>query len=175
MTYKETNNLVDFSLCLYAKDYYLAAQALNGSELKSTPYHLMLALSVECFLKSIRTTTIWHESTGVKVAHTKKTHDLSSIFHKLEINHPSDAEWLKNEYSNKYSRSLKGDLELNKNVFSLRRYPYSLKGDIPKVPLATTREELLYGIKYDNDIAVYETILEDIAKFLFDVLTPHIR
>lgn len=175
MTDKKNEHLVDFGLCLYAQDYYLAAQTLKDNGVKSTPYHLMLALSVECFLKSIRTTTLWHGSTGVKVNHTKKTHDLESIFHKLEINYPTDSEWLKDEYLKQYSRSLKRDLELNKNVFTDRRYPYSSKGEIPKVPLSSTREELLYGVAYSNDTTVYETMLEDVARFLFEVLSPHIN
>ncbi len=174
MDYTETENLIDFGLCLYAKDYYLAAQTLKDNCCTGTPYHLLLALSVECFLKSIRTTTLWLGATGVKVNHTKKTHDLASIFHKLEVNFSQDADWLKIEYLKQYSRSLKEDIELNKNVFTLRRYPYSHKGDIPRVPLAATSDELLHGRKYQNDLIVYETQLEDVAKFLFDVLLPRI-
>ncbi|MFM2599328.1 hypothetical protein [Vibrio fortis] len=174
MSNMETKQLVDFGLCLYAKDYYSAAKLLGENGCKGTPYHVMLSLSVECFLKSIRTTTLWSGASGVKVNHTKKTHDLASIFHKLEINFPKDADWLKSEYSAQYSRSLKEDLELNKNVFTLRRYPYSFKGEIPKTPLTTRPEELLYGRNYENDTAVYETLLEDVAKFLFGILVPHI-
>ncbi|MGR5556323.1 hypothetical protein ACQKQC_08490 [Vibrio fortis] len=175
MIHIETKNLVDFGLCSYAKDYYLAAQTLKDNGCKSVPYHLMLALSSECFLKSIRTTTLWYCSSGTKVNHTNRTHDLASIFHKLEVNFRQDADWLKSEYSRQYSRSFKNDLELNKNVFTLRRYPYSQKGEIPQVPLSSTRVELLYGCKYENDVAVYETLLEDVARFLFDTLVPHIR
>ncbi|MBY6236842.1 hypothetical protein KUV99_11785 [Vibrio harveyi] len=174
MSHIETKNLVDFNLCLYAKDYYLAAQTLKGNGCKGAPYHVMLALSAECFLKSIRTTTLWHGPSSVKVNHTKKTHDLANIFHKLEVNFRQDADWLESEYLKQYSRSFKGDLELNKNVFTLRRYPYSQKGELPRAPLPSTREEILHGCKYENDVAVYESSLEDIAKFLFDVLVPHI-
>ncbi|MUK41885.1 hypothetical protein GNP61_09990 [Aliivibrio fischeri] len=170
MTAKKSENLVDFGLCLYAKDYYQAAQTLKDNGVENTPYHIMLALSVECFLKSIRTTTEWSGSIGTKVHHVKNTHDLDKIFHKLEVNHPNDAKWLKDEYFRQYSRSLKDDIELNKNVFTYQRYPYTSKGDIPKVPLSSTPEEMLYGIKYSNDIAVYVTMLEYVAKFLFDVI-----
>lgn len=174
MNFTETENLVDFGLGLYAKEYYEAARTLKDNGSKGTPYHLMLAISTECFLKSIRTTTLWYRGLGVKVNHTKRTHDLTSIFHNLECNHPRDAEFLKNGYMSKYSRSFKEDLELNKNVFALRRYPYSHKGEIPRPPIASTRDELLYGCKYENDIAVYESQLEDVAEFLYDVVVPHI-
>ncbi len=83
------------------------------------------------------------------------------------------AKWLKDEYLRLYSRSLKDDIELNKNVFTYQRYPYTSKGDTPKTRLSSTREEMLYGIKYSNDIAVYVTMLEDLAKFLFDVIGSH--
>ena len=75
---------------------------------------------------------------------------------------------------NKYSRSFNEDLELNKDVFTLRRYPYSHKGEIPIPPIPSTRDELLYGCKYENDIAVYESQLEDVTEFLYDVVVPHI-
>lgn len=52
--------------------------------------------------------------------------------------------------------------------------PYSHKGEIPRPPIASTRDELLYGCKYENDIAVYESQLEDVAEFLYDVVVPHI-
>ncbi|TFZ55081.1 hypothetical protein E4T25_13625 [Photobacterium damselae subsp. piscicida] len=175
MNYTETKHLVDFGLCLYAKDYFIAAQALKDNGCKGTPYHVMLALSVECFLKSIRTTTLWNESLGVKVKHTKKTHDFISIFHKLEVNFTQDADWLKSEYFKYYSRSFKDDLELNKDVFNKKRYPYSCKGDIPDLKIPTTVNEILYGCKHENDIIVYEGLLEDVAKFLFDVLVPYIN
>ena len=175
MNFTKTENLVDFGLGLYAKEYYEAARTLKDNGSKGTPYHLMLAISAECFLKSIRTTTLWYrEENYVKVNHTKKTHDLASIFHKLECNHPQDAEFLKNGYMNKYSRSFNEDLELNKDVFTLRRYPYSHKGEIPRPPIPSTRDELLYGCKYKNDIAVYESQLEDVTEFLYDVVVPHI-
>ncbi|EHA1127099.1 TPA: hypothetical protein I7117_14815 [Vibrio vulnificus] len=174
MNQTETQNIVDFGLCLYAKDYFLAAKTLKENGNEGIPYHLLLALSVECFLKSIRTTTLWDGTVGVKVNHTKKTHDLASIFHKLEINSQQDAEWLEREYLKQYSRSLKVDLELNKNVFTQRRYPYSLQGNIPQVRIGTTSGELLSGFEYENDLVVYETLLEDVAKFLFDVLSPRI-
>lgn len=74
----------------------------------------------------------------------------------------------------RYSRSFKADLELNKNVFTLRRYPYLHKGEIPRPPIPSTRDELLYGCKYENDIAVYVSQLEDVTEFLYDVVVPHI-
>lgn len=54
MNFTETENLVDFGLGLYAKEYYEAARILKNNRSKGTPYHLMLAISAECFLKSIR-------------------------------------------------------------------------------------------------------------------------
>lgn len=135
MNFTETENLVDFGLGLYAKEYYEAARTLKDNGSKGTPYHLMLAISAECFLKSIRTTTLWYRGLGVKVNHTKRTHDLTSIFHELECNHPRDAEFLKNGYMSKYSRSFKEDLELNKNVFTLRRYLTHIKERFQDLPL----------------------------------------
>ncbi|MEZ8200268.1 hypothetical protein [Vibrio splendidus] len=174
MNFTDTENLVDFGLGLYAKEYYEAAQVLKANGSKGAPYHLMLAISAECFLKSIRTTMLWYRGSGVKVNHTKKTHDLTTIFHKLECNHPQDAEFLKNSYMSKYSRSFKEDLELNKNVFTLRRSPYSQKGEVPRPLIPSSRDELLYGCKYENDIAVYESQLEDVTESLYDVVVPHI-
>jgi len=167
----QTKNLVDFGLFTHAKDYYLAAQILKEND-SNNPYFIMLALSIECFLKSIRTKIEWNDSVAIKVNHTKKTHDLSKIFHKIEVNHPLDAKYLKNKYEIQYSRSLKQDIELNKTVFTDRRYPYSLKGDIPKVPLHSN-DEMLHGVKYKNNIAVYVKELEDVAEFLFNVLSKH--
>ncbi|TEW48495.1 hypothetical protein [Psychromonas algicola] len=171
----QTKNLVDFGLFTHAKDYYSAAQILkeNGP---NNPYFIMLALSIECFLKSIRTKIEWNDSVAIKVNHTKKTHDLSKIFHKIEINHPLDAEYLKNKYEIQYSRSLKQDIELNKTVFTDRRYPYSAKGGIPEVPLHSNDE----GLRIPKDkkdkinIAVYVKELEAVAKFLSDVLSKYI-
>ena len=148
----KTKNLVDFGLFTHAKDYYLAAQILKDNDSKN-PYFVMLALSIECFLKSIRSNIEWDNSVAIKVNHTKKTHNLSKIFHKIEVNHPPDAEYLKSEYEIQYSRSLKQDIELNKTVFTDRRYPYSAKGDIYKPP-SPSDKEIIHGIKYENNIAV---------------------
>lgn len=81
MNFTETENLVDFGLGLYAKEYYEAARILKNNSSKGTPYYLMLAISAECFLKSIRTTTLWYsEEAGVKVNHTKKNARLNEDF-----------------------------------------------------------------------------------------------
>ncbi|SDH43823.1 hypothetical protein SAMN04488136_11624 [Vibrio xiamenensis] len=168
-----SKNIVDFGLYTYGKDYYDAAKVLKGQVSSSIPYHIMLALAVECFLKSIRTEVEWHSRVANKVRHTKREHDHAKIFHKLEVNFPDDAAFLETKYAETYYRSFKEDLKLNKDVFSLRRYPYSAKGEIPRMPIPETAEELLFGMQYKNDIAVYETQLEDVAEFLHSILGPY--
>lgn len=173
MSIRKTNNIVDFGLYTYGKDYYDAAKVLKGQVSGANPYHIMLALAVECFLKSIRTEIEWHSSVANKVRHTKRIHDHAKIFHKLEVNFPDDAAFLETKYAESYHRSFKEDLKLNKDVFALRRYPYSTKGEIPRLPIPETPEELLFGMQYKNDIAVYETQLEDVADFLHSILSPY--
>ncbi|HCG5948052.1 hypothetical protein HJ052_12010 [Vibrio parahaemolyticus] len=173
MSDSTTENVVDFGLFTYGREYYESAQVLKENHLTSNSYYILLALAIECFLKSIRTTVMWNGSVANKVQHTKNVHDLAKIYHKITVNYPEDAACLEQKYAEQFQRSLKADIELNKDVFTLRRYPYSNKGEIPKIPLPQTREELLYGMQYKNDIAVYVTHLEDVAQFFNDSLSCH--
>ncbi|EKB3553816.1 hypothetical protein ONY95_003133 [Vibrio parahaemolyticus] len=174
MSDSTTENIVDFGLFTYGREYYESAQILKENQATSNAYYILLALAIECFLKSIRTTVMWSGCVANKVQHTKKVHDLAKIYHKITVNYPEDAAWLEQKYAGQFRRSLKADIELNKDVFTLRRYPYSNKGEIPKMPLPQTRGELLYGIQYKNDIAVYVTHLEDVAQFFNYTLSPSI-
>ena len=173
MSDSTTENIVDFGLFTYGREYYESAQILKENQATSNAYCILLALAIECFLKSIRTTVVWSGNVASKVQHTKKVHNLAKIYHKITVNYPEDATWLEQKYAEQFQRSLKADIELNKDVFTLRRYPYSTNGEIPKKPLAHTREEILYGVQYKNDIAVYVTHLEDVAQFFNDTLSAH--
>lgn len=163
----KSENVVDFGLCLYAREYYLGAQALRECDVAGRPYYLLLSLAIECYLKSIRTKTLWYGSRATQVEHTKYTHNFTDIFKKLEANYPEDANWLKCEYQTQYSRSFIDDLDLNKHVFTKHRYPYDPKGNIPFLKAPDSSVELIHGVKYDNDIAVYVGALEDVATFLY--------
>ena len=168
-TVKETQNLVDFGLFYTAKENYDAAKLLKENNFTKTPYYILLSFSIECFLKSIRTTTKWIGSKGVSVDHKDK-HPLSNIFNSIEKEHPDDANYLKDRYESKYGRLLKYDIDLNSEVFTKKRYPYLKDG---KIPYPELRGINSLSLKHDNSIMVYVTQLEDVADFLHDELKIH--
>ncbi len=102
---KETHEIVDFGLSLQAKKYFEAASVLKINKIDTSPYYVMLSLSIECYLKSIRTTTYWSGSRGIGVMH-EKGHDLSRLFTILSEKHPQDASVLSEQYQIRFGGSL---------------------------------------------------------------------
>ncbi len=163
---RRTQNLVDFGLFITAKEFYEAAKLIKGNKLVSRPYHVTLSFSVELFLKSIQTTTVWPSAIASSVEHTKG-HSLSEIFASIENNYPEDSGYLEEKYHLKYGRPLKYDLSLNSDVFMKQRYPYQKGGAIPSVSVF---DGDLLNPRYGNDIVVYVNELERVASFLHDEL-----
>lgn len=161
-----TESLVDFGLYYTAKEYYDSAQVLKKNQPLGNPYYILLALSIECYLKSIKTEVIWDFTKGPKVNHTKG-HYLDEIFSALKTNHPKETDFLESQYAAQFNRSLSHDIERNAKVFTARRYPYSFKGEIPTMPVS---ENIADVPLYANDIAVYVEELEDVARFLTRIL-----
>ncbi|MBY7982012.1 hypothetical protein KW452_05595 [Vibrio fluvialis] len=166
---RRTQNLVDFGLFITAKEFYEAAKLIKGNKFVSRPYHVILSFSVELFLKSIQTTTVWPSSVASSVEHTKG-HSLSEIFASIENNYPEDSGYLEDKYYLKYGRSLKHDLSLNSDVFMKQRYPYQKGGAIPSISVF---DRDLLNPRYGNDIAVYVDELERVASFFHDELMVH--
>ncbi|MDF4976448.1 hypothetical protein P3748_24130 [Vibrio parahaemolyticus] len=166
---RRTQNLVDFGLFITAKEFYEAAKLIKGNEFVSRPYHVILSFSVELFLKSIQTTTVWPSAVASSVEHTKG-HSLAEIFASMESKHPEDSGYLEEKYHLKHGRSLKHDLSLNSDVFMKQRYPYQKGGAIPSISVF---DRDLLNPQYGNDIAVYVDELERVASFLHDELIVH--
>ncbi|ERB65538.1 hypothetical protein G3U99_12630 [Vibrio coralliilyticus OCN008] len=166
---KKGENLVDFGFFNFAKQFYEAAKLIKASEYGQRPYYVNLSFSIELFLKSIRTSTIWSEYNSAEDVEYLSGHSLSKIFDSLERKHPKDTKYLEERYFSKYHRSLKGDLKLNSDVFYKQRYPYLKDPVIPSMPVDV---DLLNPV-YDNDIAVYPHELEMVATFLHDELIVH--
>ena len=112
----ETHDIVDFGLFYSAKQYYEAARLIKDNDFVFIPYSILLSFSIELFLKSIRTTTMWPSAVASKVDHMQG-HNLTKIFNAIEKKYPSDANNLKNKYHLRFNRSLKEDIDLNSEVF----------------------------------------------------------
>lgn len=170
---RESQQLVDFGLFYTAKEFYEAAKLIKGNTFVCKPYYVLLAFSIELFLKSIKTTIVWSGSIADKVKHTQG-HALASIFESIEKEHPEVTRYLIEKYTSKYDCSLKYDLALNSEVFTKQRYPYHKNGNIPqRIPKINIDD--CFNLEYENDIAVYVTELERVADFLHDELIIHFQ
>ena len=168
---KETKEIVDFGLFYSAKEYYDAAELLKVNNYTSTPYSILLSFSIECFLKSIRTTITWDGARASKVKH-KKGHGLTELFTEIEKDHPDDASYLMSKYASIYGRPLKEDINLNSEVFFKKRYPYLKDGTIPSLGILNINP---LSPEYDNSIAIHLTQLENVASFLHDELIVYFK
>lgn len=165
-----TNEIVDFGFSSQGQDYYDAAMALHKHKVSGTPYYVLLSLSIECYLKSIRTKTYWSGGRGVGVMH-EKGHDLLQLFSNLSSKHPRDALYLINQYQIRYKRDLRGDLTRNANVFTHQRYPYQADHSIPQPDRGFLYPKHTKEAKLDNHTYVDITALETVAAFLNEELT----
>lgn len=161
--------MVDFGLFYAAKEYYEAAKLLKGNQFVSNPYSILLSFSIELFLKSIGTTTQWSGARASKVKHVEG-HSLSKVFESVESENPVLVNYLKEQYSHKFKRSLIEDIGLNSEVFVKRRYPYFKGGHIPSNSARVFN--LPEHAKYSS-VTIYMTQLEYVAEFLHDELIVH--
>ena len=172
---KESHEIVDFGLSLQAKHYFEAANVLKANNINNSPYYMMLSLSIECYLKSIRTTTYWRGSRGIGVMH-EKGHDLSQLFTTLSEKYPQDASYLSKQYQIKFGGNLSQDLAQNANVFTCQRYPYKIDNSIPMneyVWNCPPNNVHYWGQeKRDNSLFVNLTALENVASFFHKELAP---
>ena len=173
---KETHESVDFGLSLQAKHYFEAAEVLKVNKIDSSPYYVMLSLSIECYLKSIRTTTYWSGSRGIGVMH-EKGHDLSQLFTTLSEKYPQDASDLFEQYQIIFGGSLIDDLAQNANVFTCQRYPYKSDNSLPideKEYILDSKNIHSWGRKEsDNSLFVNIAALENVALFFHEKLGSH--
>ncbi len=165
-----SNEIVDFGFSSQGKDYYDAAMVLQKSNSNGTPYYVLLSLSIECYLKSIRTITYWHGGRGVGVMH-EKGHDLLLLFSNLSSKHPDDARYLIDQYQIRYKRDLRDDLARVANVFTHQRYPYQADHSIPQPDRGFLYPKQTEEAKLDNHTCVNITALETVAAFLNEELT----
>ncbi len=168
----EAKEVVDFGLFYSAKEYYEAAKQLKGNRFLSNPYNVLLAFSIELFLKSIGTTIQWSGATAVKVKHAQG-HKLCDVFKVVEKENPSSINYLKEQYSCKVGRDLFEDIALNSEVFTKRRYPYYRGGNIPLNVAKICDIPELKELKELKVTTVYVTQLEDVSDFLHDELIVH--
>lgn len=165
-----TNEIVDFGFSSQGQDYYDAAMVLQKSKVSGTPYYMLLSLSIECYLKSIRTEIYWSGCKGVGVMH-EKGHDLSKLFSNLNSKHPHDALYLYNQYQIQYKRNLRDDLTRNANVFTHQRYPYQSDHSIPQPDRGFLYPQRTKEAELDNHTCVDIIALEAVATFLNEELT----
>ncbi|WP_061010014.1 hypothetical protein [Vibrio sp. CUB2] len=165
-----TNEIVDFGFSSQGQDYYDAAMVLHKHKVSGTPYYVLLSLSIECYLKSIRTKTYWSGGRGVGVMH-EKGHDLLQLFSNLSSKHPRDTLYLINLYQVRYKRDLRDDLTRNANVFTHQRYPYQADHSIPQPDRGFLYPKHTKEAKLDNHTCVDITALETVAAFLNEELT----
>ncbi|MEZ9290130.1 hypothetical protein AB4251_14470 [Vibrio lentus] len=165
-----TNEIVDFAFSSQGQDYYDAAISLKANGVNGSPYYVLLSLSIECYLKSIRTKIYWSGSIGVGVMH-EKGHDLLKLFSNLNSKYPKDALYLSNEYQNRYKRDLSSDLARNANVFTNQRYPYKADHSIPQPDRGFWHPECTEETELDNYTYIDITALETVAVFLHEELT----
>ncbi|MDC0611371.1 hypothetical protein OAP63_11585 [Vibrio sp.] len=164
-----TDEIVDFGFRTQGKDYYDAAIVLQKSNLSGAPYYILLSLSIECYLKSIRTQIFWSGGRGVGVMH-EKGHDLLKLFLNLSDKYPHDALYLSNQYQIRYKRNLRVDLMRNANVFTHQRYPYKADHSIPQPDRRFLYPERTKETELDNHTYVDITALENVAAFLNEEL-----
>lgn len=165
-----SNEIVDFGFSSQGKDYYDAAMVLQKSNSNGTPYYVLLSLSIECYLKSIRTITYWNGGRGVGVMH-EKGHDLLLLFSNLSSKHPDDGLYLMDQYQIRYKRDLRDDLARIANVFTHQRYPYQADHSIPQPDRGFLYPKQTEEAKLDNHTCVDITALETVAAFLNEELT----
>ena len=159
---------VNFGLCITAQDYFRAAMSLKQSNIGGKPYYVLLSLSIECYLKSIKTTVTYQGSIGVNVSHIRlKSHNLNQLFRAVKEAPPDEANYLEKQYQVKFSTSFFEDIASIAEVFDKQRYPYPKSGNVPSPKFPNNP---LKRVKNDNSIEVNITALENIAAFLFQTV-----
>lgn len=121
-----------------ALSFYNSASILkeNPSDMSNRPYYVLLAFSIELFIKSINVKHTFHvnEKKQFKINHhqVKHTqgHKTDALFEKLTGSNIQLAEFLSSKYEERHKRSLVDDLKVNRDVFEGLRYTYPKDGNL---------------------------------------------